>query len=266
MDMELGRLRREASGTLEQLAEYSGVSVDQLQDWERTSSVPRKQAARVKWAIWALQRDAALAKSGLPECTSAMDLERDFSEQNLEALTDHFEQCELCKRREKYVKEAVGPMPPMQRGLFMHVVMFVGQLEGWRQRAAAGGLIVLAMGGTGVLWLLFLAVINLDPMALGLAIGLVALLLGSGAVGGLVYHAVSPIRARGAIGYYAASIMTVYGYFGAVLGVLGLAALFVGWEVVGYDIRDMVTTRSGVLTWLVMGGIFGVVFGRALKD
>lgn len=262
MATDLWRLRRDAGVSLDDLAAYSDLPAQQLQDWEREYRVPRKHAARLKWALWAAQRDQLLVRSGLPECDALEDL---AAKQDPTPVLEHLETCDLCIRRSRFVEEHVGPMPAMGGGLTMRAIALVGQLSGWRQSAATGALFILALGGIGVPILLFLAALHRDPAMAAVAAGLFVVLTLSGAAGGIAYHCTAAMRRQGTIGHYGSSILTVYTYFAAVLGMLAIAASFVGWEAIDPDMPAMLSSPAGLMIWAVIGAGFGIVFGRAMR-
>jgi len=263
--VDLSLARREAGATLEQLADHVGVSVSELSEWERTGKIPRARAARVKWGLWAVRRDAVLAKSGLAECEALAELAATSRPSDAEVITDHLDTCATCIARDEYIKHHVGPMPRMDSGLLLWLFSRDWG-TGWKRSATMGALFILAMGGVGVVLLLSRAVVERDPTYLLMALGLFVLLVFSGGMGGVVHHLTAPLRDSGRAGSYLSGILTVYGYLGAVYASIGLVALVAGWEVLGEDMRGLVATRAGWVITLVMGALFGLVLGRPDRD
>ena len=264
--MELLREREKTGITLERLAEYAAISPEDLEEWERTGVVPRKHVAQVKWGLWAARRDAALEESGLPECEWQNHLAAQQEEPDMAEVAEHMEECEVCLARSNYVEDHVGPMPPMGGGLMMQIMARIGGLKGWQQTAASGALLLLMMAGIGVVILLVLGLINLDLGYVVQALALFVLLAVSGAAGGIVFHATAPIRRHSKVGHYASAILTVYGYLASVGAMVALAALFVGWDTIGPELGNWFAEPSDWVIWLSLGAIFGLVFGRGIKE
>ena len=266
MDLDIFRGRTRSGASLEQVAQYAGVPVEDLTEWERRAQVPRKHAARVKWALWASQRDAALARSGLPECEWMARLATAAEPPEPQELATHVDACPACLRRSEFVNEHLEPMPPMGSGPVMYALALLGRLSPWQESAAAGAMIILAMGGIGVIVFIVMGVVNLDASYLLGASALFAVLVLSGAAGGIVHYHTRSLRAAGTLGHYLSSVLTVLGYLGAIFAMAAMGAAVVGWDAIGSDMEEMITTPTGWIVSGVGGLLFGLVFGRATRD
>jgi hypothetical protein len=96
-------------------------------------------------------------------------------------------------------------------------------------------------------------------------VGLLLLIVSSGAAAGLFYHLTRPLRSTGAPGHYAGALLTVLGFFLSVYGLVDLAALLVGWDAATRNVRDMVTTPTGWAVTFSLTLAFGLVLGRTLR-
>lgn len=266
MAVEILREREAVGVTLEALAEYAEVEASELAEWERSGGVPRAYRAQVKWALWAARRDVLLENSELSECEWIQKQEDDVSDTDPKIIAEHLNTCEICVARSKYVEEHVGPMPAMGSGVLMWTLAHVDRFSGWKRSAVAGALLLLAMAGIGVVILLGIGLVNLDLGYILQAFGLFIVLVVGGAAGGITYHAASPLRQRGGLGYYGASILTVYGYLLGVLGMITLATTVVGWEAIDPELGAMLTDPVGWVVAAILGVFFGVVLGRAMRD
>ena len=99
----------------------------------------------------------------------------------------------------------------------------------WQQRARAGALIILGLGGWAALGFVIWGIRAGDPIR-GLFVGVGwCLVLGlSGATGGVVYHLTDSIRLRGWLGRPVANVVSVLAYCATAIVLLGLAFLVGG--------------------------------------
>lgn len=266
MTIDLLREREVVGVSLEALADYAEVEASVLAEWERSGEVPRAYRAQVKWALWAVRRDVALENSGLPNCRWIQEKESGAAGADFKKVAEHLKTCEICVARSKYIEEHVGPMPTMGSGVFMWTLALVDRFSGWKRSALSGALLLLAMAGVGVVILLGIGLVNLDLGYVMQALGLFIVLVVGGAAGGITYHAASPLRHRGMLGYYGASILTVYGYLLGVLGMIALAAVVVGWNTTDPKMGAMLTDPVGWGIMAILGVFFGIVLGRAMRD
>lgn len=259
------RYARERRGVArEQFAEMTGTTARDVEEWECAGGVvPRRHRSAVDGALWRLECEDALKRAGLPECDWLAALDQRQEEVDPEEFVAHFGSCATCKARDEYVRSHVRPMP-IGGSIPARVLGVLDRLSGWHRSAFGGAMMLLVMGGIGVPILLFQGIFRRDPVQVASAFGLLFLLVTSGAAGGLVYHVTAPLRDRGTVGYYTASILTVYGYLLVAFGLLSLAARVFGNELIGDDI-DIFSDRVGQESLLVVGAFFGIVFGRGMR-
>ena len=104
--------------------------------WERGRIKPARRV--VQWLTWRagmLDRDAALAASGLPECAELHALHAGTSTDaesprerrtRMDAVLAHLAQCPACIARRRYIEERFPPMPrpPMAASVRLLVWVF----------------------------------------------------------------------------------------------------------------------------------------------
>ena len=99
----------------------------------------------------------------------------------------------------------------------------------WQQRARGGALIALALGGWAALGFVIAAIRTGSPIrSLLLGVGWCLLLGLSGAVGGVLYHLMDPIRRRGWLGRTVANVVSILAYCATAVVLLGLVFLLAG--------------------------------------
>ena len=198
------------------LAARAGVAADALAGWE-ASAVPRAVAHRLDLALWELERDAALAKSGLPHCewVARFAALPEGPGKDPWLLEQHIGRCRKCQARGRYLEEHVRPRP-------------VGPWLAWLPplpRAALAGAAqgVIVVGAVAALILLILATAEQNA---GLVVGAATVLAGcaaAGAAGGAVHHLTRPLRARPA-GHYVSWLLTIESVLAVAVGLAVLAA------------------------------------------
>lgn len=264
MVKDLGRVRQESEFTLEELSDYTDISIPLLRKWERTGDVPRGERRTIEWGLWAIRRDRVLEESGLPECEWLEENVDEDSVPDWQVLEQHFETCDVCAMRDAYIDEHVGPQPA---GLLGRALEWVFDFPDWLQAATMGiAMVLVAKAGFGIAALLGLGLVRMDVhFALGALLLLVVAVVGGGA-GGVVYHLTRRFRERGTVGHYISSILAVYGYLGALMAMGAVAIAVAGREAVGEDIYEMVAEPVGWIIWLVLGAFFGIALGRGLRS
>jgi transcriptional regulator with XRE-family HTH domain len=116
--------------------------------WERGRIKPARRV--VQWLTWRagmLDRDAALAASGLPECAelhalhaaTGTDAESPRERRaRMDAVLAHLAQCPACIARRRYIEERFPPMPrpPMAASVRLLVWVFdwVTRTRAWIRR------------------------------------------------------------------------------------------------------------------------------------
>ncbi len=120
--------------------------------WERGRIQPARRV--VQWLTWRagmLDRDAALAASGLPECADlhalhARSRTEDESPRErrtrMDAVLAHLGQCPACIARRRYIEERFPPMPrpPMAASVRILVWVFdrMTRARAWVRNKFAG--------------------------------------------------------------------------------------------------------------------------------
>jgi transcriptional regulator with XRE-family HTH domain len=121
--------------------------------WERGRIKPAGRV--VQWLTWRagmLDRDAALAASGLPECAELHALRARSSTEDesprerrarMDAVLAHLGQCPACIARRHYIEERFPPMPrpPMATSVRILVWVFdrMTRTRAWVRKRFAGG-------------------------------------------------------------------------------------------------------------------------------
>jgi len=84
--------------------------------WEEGRISPSRTAERwLKWRVAMLDRDDALAASGLPECEELKRLATGSTEHGAERgdrIISHMAACPTCLARRNYLAERFPPLPP----------------------------------------------------------------------------------------------------------------------------------------------------------
>jgi transcriptional regulator with XRE-family HTH domain len=120
--------------------------------WERGRIKPAHRV--VQWLAWRagmLDRDAALAASGLPECaelhalharTNTEDESPRERRARMDAVLAHLGQCPACIARRRYIEERFPPMPrpPMATSVRILVWVFdrMARARAWASKKFAG--------------------------------------------------------------------------------------------------------------------------------
>ena len=138
------------------------IPPDTITEWKR-SAVPRRYTREVAWHIVAAERDAALARSGLPECEwmqrweAAYDasvhlpVDRKFEEE-LDEMRAHPQGCDVCTRREQFLLDKFGPMPDYPGNSGFRVPLLAGIIDvfrdsnGWRRVALIAAVVTSLFG------------------------------------------------------------------------------------------------------------------------
>jgi hypothetical protein len=214
----------------------------------------------VRFLVACVERDEALAQSGLPACSwmarwaeeePPFDAKADQHMAHLRRAEDHVKSCATCQAREQFVRERFPDMPqPPVAGWVRVIGAVAAWIEArpeWLRPACYGAAVLAAMT------LLRAAFILLgrarDPRAILMALGAVVAAALAGAGGGLVYSFLGrPLRRIPIVGPYLAGIIAVAGYIGCIVALM--AAL-------GQD----ELTKGGIGTSLVVFGIMSILAG-----
>jgi transcriptional regulator with XRE-family HTH domain len=251
---ELRAARERLGAPIADLAARAGVAADVLSGWE-ASGVPRAAARKLAVALWELERDAALAKSGLPACewVARFAALPDGPGKDPWTLEQHIGSCPACQARGRYVERNVRPRPEHS---------WLAWLPPLPRAVLAGAALALVVSGGAVaaLILLLLGIAGQDANLLVGAAGLFAACAAAGGAGGAVHHLTRPWRRGGAVGHYASWVMTIELALALGLGLVVLAA-WRGWAGLGPDEFRAVThpvliaaaAAAGVLVALAVG-------------
>lgn len=220
---ELAAARARLGRTPDQMAADLGLTPNVYEAMEAGAlAVPKRTAQWVRIQLDALDREAALATSGLPECPWVKAFEarpepRKIEERTRrhEELIAHVQSCATCQARNRFLDERFGPppMPPLPGWVRAvgRVGDFAGRLPAWA-RPAVWGAAALAL-------LTLLRVVFVLPAAVRtprvLVTGLLAVVAASaaGALGGLTYGIVGrPLQRVRVVGPYLAGMVAVAGY------------------------------------------------------
>src|SRR5687768_9576655 len=208
-----------------ELAAEIGLTEPVVRAWENGSlRIPRQYAIQIVWRAAVAERQAALASSGLPECTwvmrwmdAAPPRGAAAQREHLDALRRHAALCPHCTARARFVEQNFPPMPDLPVPPAVRALRTAGtvlkRLPLWLRATAVGA---IAVGALTVVRIAGLAVGGEGPSplnALGLLIGAVLLGAYQGAVAGITYAIVrDPLRRIGRFGDYIAGVLCVWAY------------------------------------------------------
>jgi hypothetical protein len=207
-----------------ELAAEMGLTEPVVRAWEDGSlRIPHQYAVQIVWRAAVAERQAALASSGLPECTWVarwMDVAppRGTAErEHLDALRRHAAACPQCTARARFIEQTFPPMPDLPVPAPVRALRAVGKslkrLPQWLRAAAVGGVVV---GVFAILRVAGMAVAGEGPSPLNALLLIAALTVGGaylGAVAGITYAIVrDPLRKIGRAGDYVAGVLCVWAY------------------------------------------------------
>lgn len=148
--LDLQRARETLGVTHRELAEYADVTPNDVVRWEQCDEVPREFERELALALWALQIEAALRASGLPECPEVGRRGEEAAPDpaDVEGLRAHLESCAVCGARERYAREHVGE-PPIRitaPRLGGRVRRFLNTLRAWQRQAGEDVVLAAFLG------------------------------------------------------------------------------------------------------------------------
>lgn len=207
-----------------ELAAEMGLTEPVVRAWEDGSlRIPQQYALQIVWRAAVAERQAALASSGLAECTWVarwMDVtppRGPTQRAHLDALRRHAAMCPQCTARARFIEQNFPPMPdlpvPTPVRAFRAAGKALERFPRWVRAAAVGA---AALGVVTVLRVAGTVVAGEGPSFVG-ALGLIAAsIVGGaylGAVAGLTYAIVrDPLRRIGRLGDYIAGVLCVWAY------------------------------------------------------
>lgn len=208
-----------------ELAAEIGLTEPVVRAWEDGSlRIPQQYAIQIVWRAAVAERQAALASSGLAECTwvsrwmdAAPPPGAAAQRQHLDALRRHAAVCPYCTARARFVEQNFPPMPNLPVPSAVRVLRAAGTALGrfplWLRATVVGA---VAVGLLAVLRMAGLATSGDGPSAL-VALGIIVrgIIIGAyqGAIAGITYSVVrDPLRRIGRLGDYIAGVLCVWAY------------------------------------------------------
>jgi hypothetical protein len=208
-----------------ELAAEIGLTEPVVRAWEDGSlRIPQQYAIQIVWRAAVAERQAALASSGLPECTwvtrwmdSAPPPGAGAQREHLDALRRHAAVCPHCTARARFVEQNFPPMPDLPIPTVVRALRTAGKalkrLPVWLRATVVGA---VAVGALTIVRIAGLAVGGDGPSpltALGLIIGAIIIGAYQGGVAGITYAIVrDPLRKIGRAGDYIAGVLCVWAY------------------------------------------------------
>jgi hypothetical protein len=136
---ELIAMRQRLGLTPDAMAAELNLTPAVVNAWERGRIKPAGRV--VQWLTWRggmLDRDAALAASGLPECaelhalharsTASTDTDAETPHERrarMDAVLAHLGQCPACIARRRYIEERFPPMPRPPMATSVRILVWV---------------------------------------------------------------------------------------------------------------------------------------------
>jgi hypothetical protein len=207
-----------------ELAAEMGLTEPVVRAWEDGSlRIPQQYAIQIVWRAAVAERQAALASSGLPECTWVarwMDVappRGSGQREHLEALRRHAAACPQCTARARFIEQNFPPMPELPIPTPVRVLRAAGKslkrLPPWLRAAIVGA---VAIGVFTILRVAGMAIGGEGPSPLDALLLIGGSIIGGaylGAVAGITYAIVrDPLRKIGRAGDYVAGILCVWAY------------------------------------------------------
>jgi DNA-binding XRE family transcriptional regulator len=231
---------------------------------EGRATLPRTLDERLAYRLAVLDREEALAASGLEACTWMQAWERAIPEhtramsQHVARAHEHATTCERCIARERFIRERFPAMPaPPMSGLARAargVTGWIGARPAWVQPAIWGALVLAAL--TSMRVLMALGDATHDPRVLLVALEAMGLAALGGAVGGIVYEIVGkPVSRVPVVGPYLAGTVVVASYLIAAMWLARLA---------GAEGSFGVSLASNMGVTLLISVLFGSILGHRL--
>jgi hypothetical protein len=222
---DLTRARALLGMSTGELAAEIGLTEPVVRAWEEGSlRIPREYAIQIVWRAAVAERQAALASSGLPECTwvarwmdAAPTQGGPAQRQHLEALRRHAAMCPHCTARARFVEQNFPPMPDPPVPQALRALRAMGttlqRLPPWLRAAVVGA---IAVGLITVMRVAGMAVGSDGPSPLDALLLIAGSIVGGaylGAVAGITYVIVrDPLRKIGRAGDYLTGILCVWAY------------------------------------------------------
>lgn len=221
---DLTRARALLGVSRDELAAEMGLTEPIVRAWEEGSlRIPRQYAVQIAWRAAVAERQAALASSGLPDCTwvtkwmDAAPASGTAQRDHLELLRRHAAVCPVCTARARFIESNFPPMPdpplpaPVRMLRAAHAAL--QRLPRWLRPTVVGS---VAFGAFSLVRLATLIASGEAPSISGALLLIAAGFLGGaylGAVAGIAYGIVrDPLRRLGRLGDYLAGILCTWVY------------------------------------------------------
>src|SRR5687767_9091358 len=140
-----------------ELAAEIGLTEPVVRAWENGSlRIPQQYAIQIVWRAAVAERQAALASSGLPECTwvnrwmeAAPPGGGATQREHLDSLRRHAAVCPHCTARARFVEQNFPPMPDLPVPPALRALRAAGTMlrrfPGWLRAAVVGAVAVGAL-------------------------------------------------------------------------------------------------------------------------
>lgn len=245
-----------------ELAAEIGLTEHVVRAWEDGSlRIPRQYALQIAFRAAIAERQAALAASGLPECSWVARWMNGAPQgpgerEHFAALRRHAATCPDCTARARFIEQNFPPMPELPVPAVLKATRIAGtwleKRPPWLRAAAVGA---GALGVFTVLRLAGLAISGEAPSVLEGFLLVVGGILGGAYLGGVarVTYAIvrDPLRRMGRAGDYAAGVLCVW--------VVLLAAFLPMQLLTG---RPAFATPNDAAAVAFGGAIVGVIIGH----
>lgn len=221
---DLTRARALLGVSRDELAAEMGLTEPIVRAWEDGSlRIPRQYAMQIAWRAAVAERQAALASSGLPECTwvtTWMDASPSggaAQREHLELLRRHAAVCAVCTARARFIESSFPPMPdpplPTSLRLLRSAQAALQRFPPWLRPTVVGA---VAFSTFSLVRLASLIASRDAPSISGALLLIAAGFVGGaylGAVAGIAYNIVrEPLRRLGRLGDYLAGILCTWVY------------------------------------------------------
>jgi hypothetical protein len=207
-----------------ELAAEMGLTEPVVRAWEDGSlRIPQQYAIQIVWRAAVAERQAALASSGLPECTWVarwMDVappRGPAQRGHLDALRRHAAVCPHCTARAHFIEQNFPPMPDLPVPAPIRALRAAGKvlkrLPQWLRATVVGA---VAVGLFAILRVAGMTIAGEAPSLVDATLLIAGSIVGGaylGAVAGITYAIVrDPLRKIGRAGDYVTGILCVWAY------------------------------------------------------
>jgi DNA-binding XRE family transcriptional regulator len=188
------------------LAASLGLSPDVIAAWEAGSvRVPKRIEEQLRFDAWDVERQGALASSGLQECEVYKAWQNESLPKDLQSQSEYLERgskhrmtCPVCKARDKFVAEQFGKMPPMPIPTSARIMGAVAErIAKFPRWAQPGAWFALGFGAYSLVRIVFmLPRLARNPQYWAVPLEGLAASISIGGVIGLIYGGFRQLRDR----------------------------------------------------------------------